>query len=544
MTSVRTAGQPCDPLNEHSSAAQAADSPPPPRTEARAAFASILFAGDGRADQAPPEPACFGDLHLDQIVASVTAGREEYDLAPFFRQPLHTVDEVRYRHEMLRDLEHPGALELIRAFAEQMRAMRKQLELARKLHYRLQKERWFLSAVTVYRDAVARLAADLADTGLDSTGLTGLREHVRRYTQSAAFTQLGVESDELTEELGAVCYAVQIKGPRVRVAPYEEAGDLIEEVEQTFERFKQGSGKDYRVKVRQYPEVNHVEAQILELVARLHPETFSRLEQYCTRYEDCFEQTILRFDREIQFYLAYLEHIETVGDEDLAFSLPEVAAGIKDVHARAGFDLSLATKLADQPGPVVCNDFWLTGSERILVVTGPNQGGKTTFARMFGQLHYLGSLGLPVPASQARLVLADGVFTHFEREESLETLRGKFEDELVRIHRILDEATSDSLLVMNESFGSTTLQDALQVGAAVVRQIVDLDALCVFVTFVDELSRIDDATVSMMSTVDRDDRAQRTFKIERKPADGLAYAAALAERYGLTYDSLRGRISR
>jgi DNA mismatch repair ATPase MutS len=149
-----------------------------------------------------------------------------------------------------------------------------------------------------------------------------------------------------------------------------------------------------------------------------------------------------------------------------------------------------------------------------------------------------------VPGADVRLFLPDRIFTHFEREEEIETLRGKFEDELHRIHEILGQATSSSVLIMNESFGSTTLRDAVLVGTEVVREIIDLDALCVFVTFVDELSRLGPSTISMMSTVVPDDPAVRTFKIERKTADGLAYAAAIAEKYGLTYEALRRRIAR
>jgi DNA mismatch repair protein MutS len=505
---------------------------------------SILFENykDRIADDALRAPGFFVDLNCDQIVDAITASKGEYNLKPFFYAPFRRVDAIRYRHEVMQDLEHSSVLELVKSFARSMREVHEHLARVHKAHYKEQKQAWFLSSVEIYCDIITFLADSLCNAAIKSRGLLGFRHYLTNYARSAGFTSLLAETKNIGADLSTVRYCVLTNEGSFTVQKYDSEIDYSADVATTFDKFKQGAVKDYRLQFSASNYVNHIEAKILEFVARLHPDIFLRLDGYCAHNGTFIDETIAVFDREIQFYVAYLDYVAILNRAELPFCYPRVSDDNKEVYDYGGFDLALAHKLARENSPVVCNDFHLKGRERILVISGPNQGGKTTFARTFGQLHYLASIGCPIAGKKAQLSLFDHVFTHFEREERVDNLRGKLEDDLIRVQDIFNQATSRSIIIMNEIFTSTTIRDEIFLSKRVMEQIMTLGTLCAWVTFVDELASLEPQIVSMVSTVAPDNPTLRTFQIVRRPADGLAYAMAIAQKHRLTYQAIKERM--
>ena len=510
----------------------------PPPTD----FQSILAPGALDFEDKNEPPDFFHDLNLDQIVDALTRDRDEYDLKPFFCTRLTNLAGIAYRQAIMRDLESAPLFEGVKSFSNRMREVRNHLAAAKNWHYRYAQERWLVDATETYCEAVMELRRGLERGQPNSNGLKNFGNYLAQYVASSRFNEFFQSAKAVKLGLAAIRYTVLIKDGSVTVRPCDSEIDYTAAVEETFAKFKQGAVKDYHAKSAIGSGMNHVEAAILERVALLYPDAFRALDEFCAKHGNFLEKTIVTFDREIQFYIAYLEYAEKFKHNGLKFCYPKISDTQKVVSSRDGFDLALAGKLIKEKTPVVCNDFFLSGNERIFVVTGPNQGGKTTFARTFGQLHYLASLGCPVPGSEARLFLFDRLFVHFEREEDITTLHGKLQDDLARIRRIFAEATPNSIVIINEIFSSTSVKDGVYLGSKIMANLLQLDLLCVCVTFLDELAAMNEKTVSVVATIAPENPTLRTFKIVRRKADGLAYALAIAEKYRLTYDRLKERL--
>jgi DNA mismatch repair ATPase MutS len=504
---------------------------------------SILFgnATNHDRDESLHMPDYFIDLNLDTIVDSITEGLDEYRLKHLFYTALKSIDEIEYRQEVFRDLESEKLFDQLKEFTETIRSIQKRL-ISLDTLYPCYQHGWFLESALKYCRALTSLLNSLTECRIKSRALSAVKEYVAGYIASEGFSRLSSEAAEIKSELNSIEYRITIKDLSVTVGKCTSNVDYAGEIEKSFDKFGPSAAKIYFDSGDQGSAMNQVQAKILECVARLFPGTFDRLSAFMKNNETFIDENILIFERELAFYLGYLSYIRPFQHMGLPFCIPEFSTTGEELGSRGMFDLALAEKTRFQNTPIVQNDWSLKTGERIIVVTGPNQGGKTTFARAIGQIHHLAGIGCPVPGSFARVLLFDKLYTHFEREEAMKSLHGKLQDEILRIHEILKKATPRSVIILNEMFTSTTLKDSRFLSKKILSSIEKIGSFCVCVTFLDELSRLSNTTASFVGGISPGDPSVKTFKIERKEADGLAYALAIAEKHGVTYRQLMERI--
>ncbi|HEU4567508.1 MAG TPA: hypothetical protein VFR99_05685 [Marmoricola sp.] len=493
----------------------------------------------------PGSPAATRDLALDVLFDAVAARFPDAGLPETLRLPCADERTVRWRQEVFADLAVDALAASVRGFYEAMAVVQRHRRLVERLRSREQRHGWALTAVLEYCRAVEALRDGLEGASVASPALRSLATYLADHTASPEFGRLVGRARELRAALERVEFAVLVRGPRVTVGDYDGEPDYGAVVTEVFDRLRDEAREP--VSARLAPagaEMDHVEAQIVGLVGRLHPELFAELEQFCLQHEDFVDTTLAQVAADLVFFLAVDGFYAPLRAAGLAVCLPRLLpAEDRRLRADAVFDAALAHRLVHEGQPVVCSDLHLDPGERIVVVTGPNQGGKTTFARSIGQLHHLAMLGCPVPAAAAELCPVDAVLTHFEVAPDPQDLAGGLMDDLQRVREVLSAATSASLLVFNEVFSSTSLLDATALSEAVLRRLAARGSLAVWVTFIPELVEAAAGTVSMASDVDPADVSHRTFRMTRRPPNERAYADALAARYELGYDQVRARLA-
>ena len=111
------------------------------------------------------------------------------------------------------------------------------------------------------------------------------------------------------------------------------------------------------------------------------------------------------------------------------------------------------------------------------------------------------------------------------------------------VKAILDNLTGHSLVVFNELFTSASTVDALSMSRDLMKRLIDGKAVCFVVTHTFELSYDSDRYVSLVATVVEDGSFRRTYRLIRKPADGIAYANSIVGKYKLDYEHIRSRLN-
>jgi DNA mismatch repair ATPase MutS len=216
---------------------------------------------------------------------------------------------------------------------------------------------------------------------------------------------------------------------------------------------------------------------------------------------------------ELGFYVACLNLDEQLGEkeEPTCFPVP-LPAGKPMLAARQLYDVSLAFHLGSR---VVGNTVDADG-KWLAVITGANQGGKSTFLRSVGSAQLMMQAGMFVGAESFSANVCDGVFTHFKREEDATMTRGKLEEELNRMSEIAATIRPTSLLLCNESFASTNEREGSEIARQVVRALIEAGVKVFYVTHLFDLANgfyRQQLEMALFLRAERQPDGRRTFRL-------------------------------
>jgi hypothetical protein len=216
---------------------------------------------------------------------------------------------------------------------------------------------------------------------------------------------------------------------------------------------------------------------------------------------------------ELGFYVGCLNLRDRLARKGEPICFPEpFAAGKAILSGRGLYDLCLSLSVKER---VVGND--VSADDKLLVmITGANRGGKSTFLRGIGLAQLMMQCGMFVPAESFRANVCDGIFTHYKREEDSSMKSGKLDEELSRMSAIVDNMTPNSILLLNESFASTNEREGSEIARQIVRALLETGIKVIYVTHLFDLAQgfyLAKIDASLFLRAERLADGRRTFRL-------------------------------
>ena len=499
------------------------------------AYFSVLDLEKPEAESAS-RPGFFWDLNLNQIIDLIQLQSPQYDISKmYYRFP---ADEacVEYRKKIYKDIKQTDIYECLRIFSEGMRRAAVAGGNREAAKTRLQRGAWHVDAVRGYCAAVSGLQAALSGIQLRSEGLRSLSEYLNNYTDREDFQKCRGEAESIQRALEEFHLILEIEDNRIVITQGKRNGSYAK---------KLGYGENVK-KLTPFPPMQGMiplEEAIFDTFRKKNPELFDRVEDFAERFPSYEDNTILQLEQEVQYYLAFWRFEEKMKEQGFVFCAPDKDKS-REMEAEGLYDLALACANCTRGRFVVSNDFVYREGERFFIVGGPNQGGKTTFARSLGQLVYFAGMGLDVPAAGANVPYFAALLTHFSAEESLGSGKGKLKEELTRLAPMMKEQAEGAFVIINELFTTAAHYDGCIMGKRVLTHFIEKGCMGIYVTHLKELGNSIEGVTALTAMLDGSRERKRTYKISREKLGDVGYAEDIVNKYGLTYQELHRRLMR
>ena len=289
----------------------------------------------------------------------------------------------------------------------------------------------------------------------------------------------------------------------------------------------------------------HVPAQFDATLNKMLDVMVKSLRRTLDKYADMAIYHISDVIPEFVYYVRFAEFI--TGLENKGFKLTKASAVIGDdnrMRAKGFYNFKLALSISD-PKEIVGNDLDFDSEHMIYILTGANRGGKTTSTQGIGLLFALAQGGISVPADSFVFEPADCIFTHFPADEDKTMNLGRLGEECIRFKEIFDRTTDESLILMNETFSTTSFEEGYYIACDAVKALLTKGTRTIYNTHMHKLG-IDAEEFSKglqkkaASLIVKSEGGNRSFKLAVAPPEGSSYASDIARKYGVTFEMLTG----
>ncbi len=272
-------------------------------------------------------------------------------------------------------------------------------------------------------------------------------------------------------------------------------------------------------------------------LAVLYPDIFKLLHDFYDEFSPFYDDSITAYRSELNFYLEVYDIIEKVKAAGMPVCIPAVSQ-TKRVWVKNARDISL---LAKNVTDIVANDISFTEEEPFYYLTGANGGGKTTYLRSVGITLIMFLNGCPLVCDEAEIYPLRCVFTHFPRDERFDG-EGRFADEENRVSEILAAENGDSLVLLNETYSTTSEETAVELTAKLANTLYDSGSFGIYITHQHGIAQTKIPFLSVI--IDENDANRRTYRIARRRGASGSFAQDVLKKYALTAEALKERFGK
>ncbi len=303
---------------------------------------------------------------------------------------------------------------------------------------------------------------------------------------------------------------------------------------------------------------NDLEAPLFRELKEVNSEYISHLDTAIRAYFKKSTEDILTFENQMSFYIGAKRIVEAVRARGLDMCRPKyLPMEERKMNAKGVFDLSFYIQMVGSDpmgslkGKIITNDCRFDDDGRFFVLTGANNGGKTTYTRAIGIIQVLAQAGIYVPCAECEISPVDFIYTHFPKEEEVGLNTSRFTQECKQFKETVDTATRYSMLLLNESIQSTTPTECVYIATELTKIFRCVGVRGVYATHLLELARSldklnkevegDTKLVSLITTVDTTDDNRRLYRIERAEPQEFGYARTIYEKFGVSFEEVKRR---